>query len=376
VQIFYLQLIVLGVLAPIFVGCLPSIPKQPDIPFLAKLRSIDWLGTLLLTAVLTSFTIAITSGGTVYAWSSARTIVALVLSAILTIIFCVTQYKLIGTTSLERLFPMSPLWSGQLVSLAVAAALASSALLISIYYIPVHFLFVHADPARGAALRVIPFVSFWWWLLVVCAILLPKTGHHGLWYLLTGLCLTAGGAAMYTVRSWTSPAAIGGYMVLYLLGFLTSEAQGGIGTGIIAASKASDHEKETEAELDEVIQAETEDMTRFFGFAQALGGVVGLTVASAVFQNSAFSGLSKTLRDQNLTRRQVQSAVFGVRSEIWKSQPDAQSKAQFLDTLVKRIDNVWMLVVITGCLYTACAYCLLSLKSFLPKGMLRLRMRF
>jgi hypothetical protein len=244
------------------------------------------------------------------------------------------------------------------VLLFFTTASASAALLISIYYIPVHFLYVFGDDANIGALRVIPFVSFWWWLLVVCGAVLPRIGYHGVWYLFSGLCLTAGGATMYTVRASTTPQTIAGFMVLYILGLLTSEAQYSIGVEIIAVNKGRKQQNVTEVEVDEMIGAEVGEMTRFFGFAQALGGLIGLAVASAVFQNGAFSDLNKTLHGQNLTKAQVQSAITGVRSDIWKYRPDAKLRALWLNTLVKNVDNVWMIVAVTGGLYTLSAYCM------------------
>jgi LPXTG-motif cell wall-anchored protein len=354
----------LGILTPIYIVLLPSLPKQPQIALHTKLQRVDWLGILLSTAALTTITIGVTSGGSLYAWSSARTIIPLAISAISTTAFFVTQYKLTWTTPSERLFPASPLCNHQLFLLSVTTASTSAALLISIYYIPVHFLYVFGDDANIGALRVIPFVSFWWWLLVVCDAVLPKTGFHGAWYVFSGLCLTAGGATMYTVRAETTPQTIAGFMVLYILGLLTSEAQYSVGAEIIKVVRDRTQQKETVHEENESAITETEEMARLFGFAQALGGLIGLVVATAVFQNTAFSRLDKTFRDQGVSKDQVRPAITGVRSEMWKSRPDVELRALWLDSLVKSVDGVWIMVAVAGALCTVSAYCM-SRKRFI-----------
>jgi MFS family permease len=48
--------------------------------FLEKLREVDWVGTVLFIASLTGFLIPLTWGGVMYAWSSWRTLVPLIVS--------------------------------------------------------------------------------------------------------------------------------------------------------------------------------------------------------------------------------------------------------------------------------------------------------
>jgi hypothetical protein len=347
-------MIALTAVIPAYLWLLPSVPTRASTPFLMGLRSMDLLGTLLLSGALASFALAFTSGGSLYTWSSGRTIASITSFGLCTVLFLIAQWS---TASSKRLIPAACLGQVQMVLLFVTGASASAALHVSIYYIPVHFLYILGDDANVGALRVIPFVSFWWWLLVVCGAALPRIGYPGVWYLFSGLCLTAGGATMYTVRADTTPQAIAGFMVLYILGLLTSETQSSIGSAIIALR---------EEELGPLINKE-EYVKDFFGFAQALGGMVGLVVASAVFQNGAFTHLSRGLDGHGFSEEQVRGAITGVRSALWQRQVDVKFKSLWLDSLVRGVDNVWMLAAVAGGVYTVCAYCM-SRKRFIARS--------
>jgi len=48
----------------------------------SKLRRVDWVGTVLFVGSTTSFLIPITWGGVMYAWTSWRTLVPLVIGAV------------------------------------------------------------------------------------------------------------------------------------------------------------------------------------------------------------------------------------------------------------------------------------------------------
>lgn len=162
---------------------------------------------------------------------------------------------------------------------------------------------------------------------------------------------------MYTVRTDTTPQTIAGFMVLYILGLLTSEAHVSIGSAVIAIGeeKAEVSGHTPDGRLEATKSAQLNDV---FGFAQALGGMVGLVVASAVFQNGAYADLSRALDGHGFSEGQVRGAVTGLRGALWKSQADVTLRRVWLDSLVRNVDKVWLLVAVAGGVYTICAYCM------------------
>ena len=75
VQAFYINLVVGALFAPVYVFLLPSINLLKDIPFWQRLaQHIDWMGNVLFIGGISSFIMAVTFGGTSYAWASASEI--------------------------------------------------------------------------------------------------------------------------------------------------------------------------------------------------------------------------------------------------------------------------------------------------------------
>ncbi|KAJ8518245.1 hypothetical protein ONZ45_g4681 [Pleurotus djamor] len=75
--LFYLNLPICG-LAATFVLVFMNLPTPPG-SFSSKIRRLDWIGNFLIVASTTSCTIALTWGGVVAPWDSARVLVPLVL---------------------------------------------------------------------------------------------------------------------------------------------------------------------------------------------------------------------------------------------------------------------------------------------------------
>lgn len=76
-RIFYLNI-------PICVICFGGIHQFLTLrvrrtPFMSKIRRMDWIGIILFMASTTSLLFGITVGGTVYEWTSFRTLLPLVL---------------------------------------------------------------------------------------------------------------------------------------------------------------------------------------------------------------------------------------------------------------------------------------------------------
>lgn len=58
-----------------------------------RLAALDPLGGILLLAGITTFLLGIEWGGTTYAWSDARVWGCILASGLITILFCVSQWK-------------------------------------------------------------------------------------------------------------------------------------------------------------------------------------------------------------------------------------------------------------------------------------------
>ncbi|KAL9003146.1 MAG: hypothetical protein Q9188_003968 [Gyalolechia gomerana] len=341
---FYLNLVIFGAMCPIYLFLLPPLPRETNTTFTQKVRGLDWLGTVLTAGLYVSFTLAFTFGGAIWDWSDGRVIALIVLFALLTVIFSLTQHYAVATNKTDRLFPCEFVGDAQLVLLYVCMACGGAALFVSIYYIPLYFLFVHGDSGTQAAVRLLPFICFYVATILVCGATMGRTGYHMVWYLVSGIFLTCGGATMQTVHSDTSPAHICGYTVLLGIGMATTQAGYAVAPLLVKPERVA-----------EVIQ--------FLNISQGSSQLIGLTIASAIFQSITYSGLKRVLAGTDYPDQEIRAAIAGAKSTVLET-ATPELRAQCIDVIVHSIDNAWVLVIAAGALWTVCS-CFLSQKRFL-----------
>lgn len=343
-QAFYLNLVIFGVMSPIYLFLLPSLPRETHTTFVERVKGLDWLGTVLTAGLYVPFTIAFTYGGAFWQWSDNRVIILIVVFGLLTVTFGLTQHYGILTNKRDRLFPCEFVRDPQLILLYVCMACGGAALFVSVYYIPLYFLFVKGDSGTTAAVRLLPFICLYVATILLCGAAMGRTGYHIVWYLTSGIFLTCGGAMMYTVQAETSPAHIYGYAVLLGIGMATTQAGYAVAPLLVKPDRVS-----------EVIQ--------FLNISQGQSQLIGLTIASAIFQNITYSGLKRVLAGTGYPDSDIQAAVAGAKSTVLeKATPELRK--QCIDIIVHSIDNAWVLVIAAGSLYTLCS-CFLTRRRFL-----------
>ena len=343
-QAFYINLVIFGAMSPIYLFLLPSLPRDTKTTFVQRVKGLDWLGIVLTAGLYSSFTLAFTFGGVIWDWSDARVIALIVVFGLLTITFGLTQHYAISTNKEDRLFPCEFLRDPQLILLYVCMACGGAALFVSVYYIPLYFLFVQGDSGTQAAVRLLPFVCFYVATILLCGATMGRTGYHMLWYLGSGIFLTVGGALMYTVRAETSAAHVYGYSVLLGLGMATTQAGYAVAPLLVKADR-----------VPEVIQ--------FLNISQGQSQLIGLTIASAIFQSITYSGLKRVLAGTGYPDSEIQAAIAGAKSTVLET-ATPELRARCIDVIVHSIQNAWVLVIAAGALYTLCS-CFLTRKRFL-----------
>ncbi|KAH6853759.1 major facilitator superfamily domain-containing protein [Chaetomium sp. MPI-CAGE-AT-0009] len=332
---FYLNLCIFAAAAPVYIFLLPSLPRRANPSWTGNMKSMDWLGTLLTAGLYSAFTVAFSFGGVLWAYSDGRTIALIVVWVVCTVAFGVTQKYSVLTNPIDRLFPGEFLRDPQLVLLYIIMSCGGAALFVSIYYIPLYFLFVYGDSGVQAAVRLLPFVCFYVATILTCGAAMGRTGYHAAWFVASGLCLTAGAACMYTVRASTPVAHIQGFGVLLGLGMATSQAGYAVGNQLVRPARAA-------------------ELIQFLNVSQAASQLIGLAIASAVFQTQALGGMTAVLAPLGFDRDQIQAAVAGARSDVLQS-VDPEVRAQCLGIIVHAISCCWLLVVAAGSLYTLCS---------------------
>lgn len=162
---------------------LPSIDLQPTLSVKNKLKQFDWLGLLVFCGWVVSFVMAISFGGSVYAWNSASEIILWVMTGVLLVVFVLTQKFHPFIDKKNILYPSYTLTNWKLDILQFSTFAAAGVVYISIYYIPLIFQFSFGESALDAAVRLLPFVFMVVIFSLLNGFLLSKLGYFMPWYL-------------------------------------------------------------------------------------------------------------------------------------------------------------------------------------------------
>lgn len=281
-----------------------------------------------------SLVLAFAFGGAIWAWSDPRFIALVVVFGVLFLAFAASQYFCLFTNKIDRLYPCEFLASPQLIIQNFAISADGAALFIATYYIPLYFQFVQGDTGTQAAVRLLPFIAFFVTAIMICGYALPRAGHHWLWFFLSGLLLVAGAAGMFTMGVTTPASHAYGFSVLLGLGLAATMAPYSIVPYMVKPDRIS-----------EAIQ--------FLNNAQGQSQMLGLLIASAIFQSEALKGVSGVLSGEGYSDGEIRQAVAGSHSEVLQEMNE-QLRRRVLDAIVKTIQHEWILVITAGVLLTIC----------------------
>jgi MFS family permease len=315
---------------------MPSRNPRPDLTFVQKLAEIDWVGATLNGALFVLFMIAVTFGGSTYAWNSGSSIALWVVFGVCLILYILQQYFVWFTTTERRIFPVHFLKSRTLLLLYIGTAGAAAANSITLYYVPLFFQFTRGDSALQAAVRLLPFICIFIFSVMVAGGLLPAVGRYNLFYIVGGALFLAGGALMFTIDANTSTSRIYGYEVLIAAG-----------TGLVfqnayavAASKVPE-----------------EDKAKAIGFinvAQIGTIAIALAIAGSLFQNLGFESLKSAFQGYHYPDDYVRSALAGNISPIFSS-ADPEVIHIAVVAVATTIQRVFGVAVAAGALTFVCA---------------------
>jgi MFS family permease len=292
---FYLNLIIGGVFAPVYLLLLPSFDPQPKaVSFLGRAKNFDFVGAALSIASIVCLVMAINFGNALYAWNSGQIISMFVLSFILLIAFAVQQKFAWCTTKAERMFPTHLVRNREANLLFICAACANTAAFLPIYYLPVYFQFSRGDSALEAAVRLLPLITILSATIIANGYLMSKLGYYQPWFIGGAALALAGNVLASRIDMHTSVSAIYGYEVLIALG----------SGAFIQAGYAT---------IQTVVPAEdTSYAIAYMMLAQFTGIVMGLSIGGAIFINEALKSLKALL--PMLPETQLRGVISGTSS--------------------------------------------------------------
>ncbi len=235
-----------------------------------KLREIDYLGSVIFLASSTSFLIAITWGGVMYAWSSWHTLVPIIVGLFGLSLFVIYEAKFATYTVL----PLG-IFRNKDTNIAYFLTWIHGIILWSIlYYMPLFFEgaqdftpVLAGVSALPQSLTVVPCVA-------VVGVIAAKTGHYR-WALWLGWTLTTLGSGLLYLLSPTT--TIPAWIFLMLVS--------GIGIGLLFPAMA----------LAIQASAPPKDIAiaaAMFTFFRCFGQTIGVAVGGVVFQNRMAANLA------------------------------------------------------------------------------------
>ncbi|KAI9703719.1 MAG: hypothetical protein M1836_007489 [Candelina mexicana] len=341
---FYINLIIGGLFAPVYLFLLPPFDPSPNTPLAKRAARFDHLGAILSIGALVCIIMAINFGGTVYAWGSGQVIALFVVSGVLFLVFGIQQYFAFLTTTLDRMFPVHFMKNKEALLLFVLAAACNTAAFVPIYYIPIYFQFTRGDSALDSAVRLLPLIFVLSATILTNGFLMSKLGYYQPWYIGGSILALVAAVLLSRIDINTAQGAIYGYEVLL-----------GVGTGAyIQAGYA-------------VIQAVTDPADMFYAIAfmmvAQIGGIaLGLAVSGAVFVNSAQNALMEIL--PNVAIEEIRSAISGTSGAFFQTLP-ADLKTRALEAVVGSMQKVFIPVYTAAAVGLVGSLCLNRKRAFL-----------
>lgn len=258
----WVNLPLLGVAFPLFVFFLRLRPLEASLG--SKLRRLDWIGILLFLVGCTVFILPISWAGSLYPWSSWRTILPLVLGAAILSGFVAYESRPEEPILPHRLFRTRT---------AVVSLLGAFVHGVSLYallqYLPLFYQAIALDTATGAAVALLPTSCISVIAAVAAAIIVAGIGKGyriGLW-LVWGL-VTLGTGLLLLLDETSTGHFQRGIPVLW-------------GAGIGALLRLTMLPMQASV-------SSVDDTGRAIGLlltARLLGGVVGLSVSATIFSS-------------------------------------------------------------------------------------------
>lgn len=314
-------------MAPVMFLLLPSKPPS-HLSISKRLKQLDWLGAILVVSSLTLFILALMFGGNEFAWSSSIVLGFFIASAILALLFILSQTLLpYKKDKSQRLFRAHFFINKDMVLLSIATGAGTSALFLSIYYIPLFFQFTRGDSALKAAVRLLALIIVAIGFCIGGSGAIVLTGYHIPWYIFGGMVVIIGFSLLSTITPATSNGVVYGYLIIIGAGLGAFVQMG------FAIAQAISPKTDTEASISFIMQGQT------------LGIIVGLAIAGSVFLNRATEGLAALFPD--LPPSSVRQAIAGHDASFLTTLPP-ELQQQCLQILVQSMDRVFLLGIVGG----------------------------
>ncbi|KAM0250488.1 hypothetical protein ACHAQJ_008611 [Trichoderma viride] len=246
-------------------------PKQSEKSYIAR---IDFGGVFFTVSFLVLLLLGVNAGGNVVPWIHPLPLTTIPLSIVAFIGFLWWESR-----ASQPIIPVKLLLDRTVLSACLCNLLSTMVIMQGIFYIPL-YLQVRGDTPTGAGLKILPSPVGISIGSVVAGYFMKKTGRYvGLG--IGSVLMIVSGVALFNTQGDSTPGWV--TMVAF---FLTGGGYGAmLTTTLLACIAAVDHSQQA------VITSATY-------LARSLGGTIGITVGSAIYQNILNSRLWQRFGDE------------------------------------------------------------------------------
>ncbi|WWC58666.1 uncharacterized protein I303_101210 [Kwoniella dejecticola CBS 10117] len=238
-----------------------------------KLKKLDFYGSILTLGWASLILIALSWGGSQYAWSSAAVIAPLIIGLALLGVFLFVEWKVVSLP----LVPMHIFKNMSVAACYVTTLFNGMAFYAALYYLPQYFQVVREVSAIRSGVLTLPLMLVQTCVAFTSGMIQSKTGDY--WYnLVIGFGIwTIGLGLLSSIKPDTSEAKLAVYQVITGIG-----AGQTFQTSLVAIQSG-------------VSRKDMATATGLRNFTRMLGGTIALAVGNAIVNNRVRSELNGVL---------------------------------------------------------------------------------
>jgi EmrB/QacA subfamily drug resistance transporter len=291
-----------------------------DLPYTRMVHRIDYAGTVLLVSAVGSILLAVTWGGTQYAWGSPIIITLGVVGAILLVAFVTVERR-----AAEPVLPLY-LFKNRVFAVSTATMfIVGLAMFGGIIYLPLFLQIVGRKSATSAGLLLLPLILGIVFTSIVSGRVISRTGRYKAFPVVGMLVMSLGLYLLSTMGPTTTEVSAGAYMVVL-----------GLGLGMVMQVLVL-------AVQNAVERRDLGTATGAATFLRSMGGSFGVALFGAVLSNRLATNLADMLPGGHLPAGVSESTLRGSPKVILSLPPGVRSIV--IDAFARSIDTVFLAAV-------------------------------
>jgi MFS family permease len=340
-RLAFLIQVIPSLLSAVIVYLLVKVPpKQSDKSYLKR---IDFGGVFLVSMFLVSLVLGLSSGGNIVPWIHPLPITAIALSICLFAAFIRCELK-----SSQPIIPIKLLLNRTVLASCLASVFCSAIALTSVFYIPL-FLQARGDSATDAGLKILPSSLGTCLGALAPGYLMKRTGKYvGL--VISSIIALVIGTSLFALQDNNSPTWMT-CLAFFIVGIGYNAVFTITQIACLAAVGHSQQAVVTSTTCRCSVPYPVIISNRLPDLARSLGGTIGITVASVMYQSRLDTSLWARFGDRPNAEDEIQRIRDDL-SEIHRL-PNGWHNG-VIRSLMEAFGNVWLMMLAWAALALIC----------------------